>query len=58
MTHTLAHAVNGCDCERKDIWSCVICGRELDFVRNHNEVCGPKCFKKLLDEQRQARRTP
>ena len=38
----------------KDIHECVICRRHLRPNRKHVDTCGERCFKRLLQRQRQA----
>jgi hypothetical protein len=38
----------------RDIATCVICQRELAPYREHVDTCGARCYKKLLQLQREA----
>ena len=38
--------------DMRDIYRCVICGRDLPVVRPHVDTCGERCYKKLLERQR------
>lgn len=36
-----------------DIHSCIVCGKDLEFDRVHAAVCGERCFRRLLQSQRE-----
>jgi len=36
------------------ITRCVICGKTLAFLRKHVDTCGERCYKTLLERQRDA----
>jgi endogenous inhibitor of DNA gyrase (YacG/DUF329 family) len=38
-----------------DIKNCCICGKPLEYPRNHVDTCGKRCFKVLLSWQRALR---
>ena len=38
--------------DMKDIYRCVICGKNLTPDRTHVDTCGERCFKVLLVRQR------
>lgn len=50
--HTLAHALkpksSGCTHSMYEIAQCVICGKWLTLHRKHVDVCGKRCFSRLL----------
>ena len=56
--HTLNHAIYGwkCHCSKLDIYEsgCVMCGKFLDGPAADGDICGKRCFAKLLEAQRLA----
>jgi hypothetical protein len=39
--------------EMRDILECVICGKHLEYPREHVDTCGQRCFRALLRRQRE-----
>lgn len=55
-THSLEHALTGCEHEMADITNCVLCERRLAADREHVDTCGEFCFRRLLVIQRNSYR--
>lgn len=55
--HDLGHALDPETCahSKRDIESCVICGKTLDWPREHVDTCGEHCFRGLMRRQRERR---